>query len=976
MNRHLRRLTLSCLDLLVLFSASISFAYGAPAASITTLTLASGGNAVTTVTSGSVVTLTAAVTSNSAKVTVGQVNFCDASVTYCTGIHLLDTAQLTSAGTAVLKLLPPPGSHGYKAVFAGTKTMATSTSATSPLTVTGSGPSATSLSSSGSEGNWSLSAAVTGSGPTPPTGTMSLLNASTNNAVIATETVSGGGGPSLLSTGYFSSFLGYPAQLLGFAVTGDFNGDGYLDVAGTVYNSNTSSSAGLVLLGDGMGHFKAAAGTIPQSYDQPPVAADFNSDGILDLVVSGQILLGNGDGTFRQGQIVGAQTQAGNGIETENVAVGDFNGDGIPDLAFLNASQGLVQVYLGNGDGTFTASPLAPPSAGPNAVAMVAGDFNGDGIADLAVTSAGTTDTVQVFLANGDGSFTATTPIPLIANTQFPTAGLIVASDFNGDGNLDLAVVNGNGSVEILLGDGHGNFPSTSGTGVGGLGATEVYAPIYLACGDFNGDGITDLIINVPIADQTSQGGGTTAIALGNGDGTFSGFGTTSYGPVFAVGDLNGDGITDLVSELGPYISAMLTNVTFSGVSLTPGSGSQQVVASYSGDSNYAASTSPAISLQATQGTPTVTLMAPAASIIDGTPLTATVTGGGLVPTGSVTFYDGSGVLGTVQLSSAGAASVLANAVALGTNSFSASYLGDANYVAAVSPALVETVTAAGTSVPTLTVKPASTTIVAGQTLAVSITVSGAAGGPAPTGWVNLADLGYASVQPLSAGAATYAIPAGSFGIGANTLTATYSGDPVYAAATATVTVTMPPALISIPSPSPISPGGSVSETVTFSQQGNYQGTMNVTCALTSSPMGAQTLPTCELTPDSVSVATNPTGNQGTLVLAVHTTGSSTASLRRTSGGNLWRIGGGGAVLTLMLTCGISSRRRRWISMLALLSVFSVVVATIGCGGGSSTSGSTGSAGTTAGNYVFTVTGTDASNASITATATVTVTVQ
>ena len=167
-----------------------------------------------------------------------------------------------------------------------------------------------------------------------------------------------------------------------------------------------------------------------------------------------------------------------------------------------------------------------------------------------------------------------------------------------------------------------------------------------------------------------------------------------------------------------------------------------------------------------------------------------------------------------------------------------------------------------------------------------------------------------------------------------------------------------------------------MSETVTFSQQGNYQGTMNVTCALTSSPMGAQTLPTCELTPDRVSVATNPTGNQGTLVLAVHTTGSSTASLRRTSGGNLWRIGGGGAVLTLMLTCGISSRRRRWISMLALLSVFSVVVATIGCGGGSSTSGSTGSAGTTAGNYVFTVTGTDASNASITATATVTVTVQ
>ncbi len=917
-------------------------------------------------------TLTAAVSSNSAKVTVGQVNFCDASASFCTGAHLLGAAQLTSAGTATIKFLPAGGSHSYNAAFVGTKTMAPSASATAALTVTGPFPSVTSLTSSGSAGNWTLSASVTGNDTAAaPTGTISLLNASANNAVIASQAVSGGVGPSLLSTGSFLNFVGYPAQLEGYAATGDFNGDGFLDVVGTIYHSGVSSSAGMVLLGDGEGHFKPAAGTIPEPNDQPPVVADFNGDGILDLFVSGQVLLGNGDGTFKQGQIVGAQTQPGNGIETENVAVGDFNGDGIPDLALLNTSQGLVQVYLGNGDGTFIASPLTPPSTGTSAVAIVAGDFNGDGIADLAVTSTGTTNTVEVFLSNGDGSFTATTPIPLIANTESPTAGLIVASDFNGDGNLDLAVVNGQGSVEILLGDGHGNFSAGSTVGYS-QAAEQIFTPIYLAWGDFNGDGNTDLIMDVPVQDQTSQGGGTGAIALGNGDGTFSGFSTASQ--VSGVGDFNGDGITDILSELGPYVSAMSTGFSFGGVSLTPGSGSQQVVASYSGDSNYAAGASPAVSIQATQGTPTVTLTAPAASIANGTPLTATVTGGGLAPTGSVTFYDGGATLGTVQTSSAGVASVLAHAIVLGTNSFSASYSGDANYVAGVSPALVVTVTAAGTTAPTVTVKPASTSVEAGQTLAVTIAVSGAAGGPSPSGWMSLSTGSYTAVQQISGGAATFTVPANAWSIGTDTLIASYSGDSVYAAANATATVTVPPVLITIPSPSPISSGGSVSETVTFSQEGNYQGLMSVTCALTGSPTGAQSLPTCELTPNSVSIVTDPTSKQGTSVIAVYTTGSLTASRRKSSDGNWGKMDGAGAVLALVFTCGISARRRRWMSILALFAVFAIA-ATIGCGGGNS-SGSTGSSGTTPGSYVFTVTATDTSHASIAATTTITVTVE
>ena len=127
MHRIAHRLPFTCVLFVVLSSASTPFACATSAVTTTTLTVSSGGSAVTTVTSGSGVTLTAAVTSNSAKVTVGQVNFCDASVTYCTDIHLLGTAQLTSAGTAVLKLAPWVGSHSYKAVFLGTKTVATRT---------------------------------------------------------------------------------------------------------------------------------------------------------------------------------------------------------------------------------------------------------------------------------------------------------------------------------------------------------------------------------------------------------------------------------------------------------------------------------------------------------------------------------------------------------------------------------------------------------------------------------------------------------------------------------------------------------------------------------------------------------------------------------------------------------------------------------------------------------------------------------
>src|ERR1700676_4242416 len=115
-------------------------ARAAPATTTTTLSVTSAGNAVATVTSGTVVTLTATVMTGSTPVAPGQINFCDATAKSCTDIHILGTAQLTSAGTATLQFRPGIGSHTYQAVFVGTNAKGASSSAASSLTAIGTYP--------------------------------------------------------------------------------------------------------------------------------------------------------------------------------------------------------------------------------------------------------------------------------------------------------------------------------------------------------------------------------------------------------------------------------------------------------------------------------------------------------------------------------------------------------------------------------------------------------------------------------------------------------------------------------------------------------------------------------------------------------------------------------------------------------------------------------------------------------------------
>ena len=143
------------------------------------------------------------------------------------------------------------------------------------------------------------------------------------------------------------------------------------------------------------------------------------------------------------------------------MVAGDFNGDGKLDLAvanygnYLTGSTGdTVTILLGNGDGSFTQAPGSPVTVGNSPGALAEGDFNGDGNLDLAVANAAD-DTITILLGKGDGTFT---PALVSPATGLTPSGLAIG-DFNGDGKLDLAVANfDTAAINILLGNGDGTF--------------------------------------------------------------------------------------------------------------------------------------------------------------------------------------------------------------------------------------------------------------------------------------------------------------------------------------------------------------------------------------------------------------------------------------------------------------------------------------------------------------------------------------
>jgi VCBS repeat-containing protein len=304
---------------------------------------------------------------------------------------------------------------------------------------------------------------------------------------------------------------------------------------------------------------------------------DFNGDGDPDLAVANEfggsvsVLLGGAGGSF------GAATNVATGGFPFAVAVGDFNGDGDPDLAVADAFDGIISVLLGSTGSTFTGPTDFPAGSFPAAVAV--GEFNGDGDPDLAVADQ-LTGAILVLRGTAGGGFTAPTTVGT-ATGPFS----IAVGEFNGDGDPDLAVAEvplfgpNPGRVLVLLGSAGATFAAPA-TVASGLDLVSV------AVGDFNGDGDPDLAV----ADQSP---GKIMVLLGSTGGSFTGptiLTTDSGVSAVAVADFNRDGDPDLaVSNVNQSrVSVLLgdTGGTFTAATNFAAGGTQTsvVAADFNGD--------------------------------------------------------------------------------------------------------------------------------------------------------------------------------------------------------------------------------------------------------------------------------------------------------------------------------------------------------------------------------------------------------
>jgi hypothetical protein len=347
--------------------------------------------------------------------------------------------------------------------------------------------------------------------------------------------------------------------------TADVNKDGAVDIIAS--NNNGSVT---VFYNNGSGVY-GKSNTYTMCGGSPVnsegiTTGDFNKDGAIDFAtVCGGVAalymgMNNGDGTFNT---TNGYTLAFSG-SFNNLVSADFNKDGKLDIATIRSGSNELNVLINSGLGagqfgaTSTPTTMVIYTTGSGANNLATGDFNGDGRPDLAVAN-GSSTTMSVFLNTGAGSgqFGASPPAAAskVDYTVGTSPGAMAAGDFDEDGDLDIAVVYNSSLVRIMTNSGTGTFSS-------GAGLTGVVYPDVIQAGDINKDGNLDLV-------TANDDANTLSVFTGVGNGTFNtklDYATGTRAAGLALADLDNDGDIDattgnmLSSNMSVFLSTAISN--------------------------------------------------------------------------------------------------------------------------------------------------------------------------------------------------------------------------------------------------------------------------------------------------------------------------------------------------------------------------------------------------------------------------------
>ena len=486
---------------------------------------------------------------------------------------------------------------------------------------------------------------------------------------------------------------------------GDFNKDGLLDIAVSYLSDNQVQ----ILLNNGSGSSNFNQGGVYTVGSQPYwiVSGDLNGDGYPDLVTANtnvngptgsvSVLLNNKNGTFANA----VNYTVGN--QPYQVAIGDINHDGYPDLAVTNYSGNTVSILMGSKTGTFTVSPTTLPTC-TNPYGVAIGDFAHNGYPSIAVSCYASAQ-LEVFPNNGNGTFGS----PSMYTTDVHPTSLVVG-DFNRDNKLDIVVGNSTANdVYFFGGNGNNTFNA-------GVMSPSLNFPDSIVAGDFNGDGILDIAGVAPNFNAVE-------LTLGVGDGTFGTFQQRAAGQfpatkqpwAIASGDFNNDGQLDIV-----------TANTYNQVNITIPAYQQRYMAEYPAIPGGNLSVDVLTNISAATITVGSSPATPIPAINNGTTVTATLNPAisGATPTGSIIFEDATGAAigsGPYALND-GVATYNVGHLGSGSYLFTTLYSGDANFQPTTVSGANTAITVSGTPV-TLSLSAAS--VLSGSTFTATVTVIG-----------------------------------------------------------------------------------------------------------------------------------------------------------------------------------------------------------------------------------------------------------